>query len=96
MHSLTSKEGKTQSSENQRGEWQRLARRLNGWGLAKLAAGLLESNAAFATLAAQGLYVSAPLLSGIAPQDKLNIWSKTLEQPELTAELVSELRKVDA
>ncbi len=96
MHSLTSKEGKTQSTENQRGEWQRLARRLKGWGLANLAAGLLESGGPFATLAAQGLYVGAPLLNGFASQDKLTAWSQTLERPELTAELVRELRKADA
>jgi hypothetical protein len=96
VHSLTSKEGKTQSTENQRGEWQRMARRLHGWGLANLAAGILESNAAFATLAAQGMHVGAPLLNGIASKDKLNIWSNTLEQPELTTELVSELRKAAA
>jgi hypothetical protein len=96
VHSLTSKEGKTQSAENQRGEWQRLARRLKGLGLAKLAAGLLESNSAFATLAAQGLHVGAPLLSGFTAHDTLSMWSATLEQPELTAELVRELRKADA
>lgn len=96
MHSLTSKEGNIQSTRNLRGEWQRLARRLKGWGLANLAASLLESSGPFVTLAAQGLYVGAPLLNGIAPRDKLGVWSQTFERPELTAELVRELRKADA
>jgi|SRR3990172_13046022 len=66
------------------------ARRLNNWGLASLASEFLESSGAFATLAAQSLYVCQPLLEPLLPVRAL---AKLLEDPERTKAFIKILRK---
>lgn len=61
-------------------------------GLAGIAAALLESNSAFAMLAAQSLYVSQPLLDAWVPTQTI---AKMLENPKETEEFIAALRETE-
>jgi|SRR3989304_5270383 len=69
------------------------AQRLRRWGLASLVSEFLENSGAFATLAAQSLYVCQPLLEPWLPVRAL---AKLLENPERTQEFVKVLREEEA
>lgn len=60
------------------------------WRLSALAAALLETGGAFATLAAQGLYLAEPLLGGGVA---LRRFAELLEDPQRSAELAQALRE---
>jgi hypothetical protein len=66
------------------------ATKLQRWGLAGLASALLEDGGAFATLAAQGLYVSQPLLESWMPARAV---AELLEDPQQTQSFVKLLRE---
>jgi hypothetical protein len=73
-------------------EWARWAARLHRWGLRGFAATLLESGGAFATLAAQSLYISQPMLDTWLSPRGLRSLAQTLEDPQQTAAFATFLR----
>ena len=89
MQSLTNIETSAvlNNEEQQRRTW---ARNLQRWGLSGLASALLESGGAFATLAAQSLYVGQPLLEPWMPARSL---ATLLEDPQQTQAFVELLRE---
>jgi hypothetical protein len=66
------------------------ARSLHHWGLAGLVSNFLENGGAFATLAAQSLYVCQPILESWLPIRSL---SRMLEDPEMTKAFVKTLQE---
>jgi hypothetical protein len=63
-------------------EWETWARQLKRWGFSGFAATLLESGGAFATLAAQGIYISKPLANTWISDSGLNSLANLLENPD--------------
>jgi hypothetical protein len=63
-------------------EWETWARQLKRWGLSRFAATLLESGGAFATLAAQSVYISKPLANTWISDSRLSSLANLLEDPE--------------
>jgi hypothetical protein len=74
-------------------EWETWARQLERWGLARLAAALLESGGAFATLAAQSIYISQPLANTWISNSRLSSIANLLENPEQGIAFASLLRE---
>ena len=66
------------------------AGRLHHWGLAGLVSSFLENGGAFATLAAQSLYVCQPILDSFIPVRSL---AHVLEDPEMTKAFVKTLQE---
>lgn len=70
-----------------------LIQQIQQWGLGSLVAAILENGGAFASLAAQGLYVAEPLLAAWAPKQGLRAVAAMLETPDGRAQLVEALRE---
>ncbi len=70
-----------------------LIKQIQHWGLGSLAAALLETGGAFASLAAQGLYVAEPLLTSWTPAQSVRELAAMLEDPHQRAELADALRE---
>ena len=77
----------------QSAEWRRWARTLQQLGLAKFAAAFLESGGAFATLAAQALYISQPLLDPWGAKEPAGDLAELLESPADSSTFVQLLRE---
>lgn len=92
VSSLTSSAYPT-NLESTRKTWRGWARSLQRLGLAGLIAGFLESGSAFATLAAQGLYISQPLLEPLTSKQNLGDLILLLESPAQTAEFTQLLKE---
>jgi len=73
-----------------------LAARLQKMGLAGLAAVFLEAGSPLAPLAAQGIYISQPLLEIWLPKEHLLALAALLEDERQTAALAQTLREVQA
>lgn len=74
-------------------EWERWAQQLKRWGLSSFVASLLEAGGAFATLAAQSLYVSQPLLESWPGAKTVRSLAKMLEAPDQSAAFAELLRQ---
>lgn len=70
--------------------WSRVFRR---WGISDGVASVLEGVGAFSLLAAQVLYLSQPLLSGVIPARSLQAFAQMLENPAEKGAFVSFLRE---
>lgn len=70
-----------------------LTARLQQLGLAGLTAALLEAGSPFAPLAAQGIYISQPLLEIWLPRERLHALAGLLEDERQTAALAQTLRE---
>jgi len=70
-----------------------LIRQIQHLGLGGLAAALLENGGAFASLAAQGLYVAEPLLASWTPGQSMREFAAMLEDPQQRAQLADALRE---
>ncbi len=70
-----------------------LIQQIQQWGLGSLTAAILENGGAFASLAAQGLYVAEPLLAAWAPGQGLREFAGMLEDPHQRAQLADALRE---
>ena len=68
-----------------------LARKLHQWRLNHLAATLLESCGPLAFLGAQALYMCAPLLGPLTPENEAMSLARILEDPVSTQALVKTL-----
>lgn len=90
--SLTSK--KLQPSTYQ-AEWEQWKQQLERWGLSSLTASVLESGGAFATLAAQGLYLAEPMLNIWMQSKHLHSLAQMLEDPELSTAFARVLRETE-
>lgn len=69
----------------------RWARRLRAWGMADLAAALLEPGSPIPLLGAQALYFGAPLLSFLYDAHELSGLAEMLEDPQQTRQLTARL-----
>jgi hypothetical protein len=74
-------------------EWETWARQLNRLGLSAFAATLLESGGAFATLAAQSIYISKPLANTWISDSTLRCLANLLEDPGQSIAFASLLRE---
>jgi hypothetical protein len=88
--SLTSK--KTRSSVDKT-EWENWAQHLRRWGLSSLVAAFLEAGGAFATLAAQSLYVAQPMLEPWMPEKSLSAIAAMLADPQQSEAFAQSLRE---
>ncbi len=88
VHSLTSVETELTSNHEVQ-QWNSWARNLQKWGLAGLVSAILEGSAGFATLAAQSLYISEPVLETWLPVNRL---AKMLENPDQVQAFIEILR----
>jgi hypothetical protein len=68
-----------------------LARKLHGWGVNDLAATLLESGGPLSFLGAQALYLVAPLLGPLTPENGAMALAQILEDPAATRDLIKSL-----
>jgi hypothetical protein len=68
-----------------------LARKLHAWGVNNLAATLLESGGPFTYLGAQALYMVAPLLGPVTPENDAMALAQILEDPVSTRGLIQSL-----
>ena len=68
-----------------------LARKLHAWGLNDLAATLLESGGPLPYLGAQALYMVAPLLGPLTPENDAMALAHILEDPDSTRDLIKSL-----
>jgi len=68
-----------------------LARKLHAWGLNNLAATLLESGGPFTFLGAQALYMVAPLLGPVTPENGAMALAHILEDPASMRDLIESL-----
>ena len=68
-----------------------LARKLHVWGVNNLAATLLESGGPFTFLGAQALYLVAPLLGPLTPENDAMALAQILEDPDSTRDLIKSL-----
>jgi hypothetical protein len=66
---------------------------LRNFGVARLAANLLESGSLFTTLAAQSLYMGQPFLEPWVTRDRVNQIAAILEEPEASRRLARLLRE---
>ena len=74
-------------------KWRRWAHTLQRLRLAKFAAVFLESGGAFATLAAQALYISQPLLDPWGAKEPAGDLAELLESPADSSTFVQLLRE---
>lgn len=70
-----------------------LIQQIQQWGLGSLMAAILENGGAFASLAAQGLYVAEPLLAAWTPGQSVREFAAMLEDPQQRAQLADALRE---
>jgi len=70
--------------------WSRVFRR---WGISNGVASVLEGAGAISLLAAQALYISQPLLSGVISARSLQAFAQILENPAEKRAFVSFLRE---
>ena len=91
MLSLTNKS----SLSPDKTEQQHWAQALKRWKLASFAAAFLESGGAFATLAAQSIYLAEPMLEIWAPRQRLDGFAQLLEDPQQTADFAALLREAE-
>jgi hypothetical protein len=82
-------------SENQP-IWMSWGSALKRWGLSETAALLLEGAGSLSILFAQVVYLSEPLISGMASQDTLRALTQVLENPVDRKSFVSFLREAPA
>jgi hypothetical protein len=68
-----------------------LARKLHLWGMNDLAAALLESGGPLSFLGAQALYMAAPLLGPLTPENDAMALAQILEDPDSTRDLIKSL-----
>lgn len=87
MHSVTTFSPDVTADEQELKDW---ARKLQRWGLARLVSAFMENNSALATLAAQSLYISQPLLETFLPVRSFAQW---LEDPKRIGAFVKMLRE---
>jgi hypothetical protein len=93
VHSFTREEESISPQRQKQGDLKLgVANTLRRLGLAGIAAALLESSGAFATLAAQGLHISSPLLSTFVRKDQLTDLAALLEDPDRSADFARTLR----
>lgn len=74
----------------------RWARRLHAWGMADLAAALLEPGSPVPLLGAQALYFGAPLLSFFYDAQELSGLADMLEDPQQLRLLAAQLTPTDS
>jgi hypothetical protein len=79
-------------SENQQ-NWINWARTLQRWGIKEGVASLLETIGSLGILAAQIVYLSQPLFSGVLPSSSLHSVAQVLENPNDRREFISFLRE---
>ncbi len=79
-------------SENQQ-NWIPWARTLQRWGVRETAASVLETAGSLNILAAQLLYISQPLLSGVVSPQSMHAFARLLENPAERSEFVAYLRE---
>jgi hypothetical protein len=84
---------KKQISSVAKTEWENWAQQLRRWGLSSFVAAFLESGSAFATLAAQSLYVAQPLLEPWMPEKSLSAFAGMLADPQQSAAFAQFLRE---
>jgi hypothetical protein len=77
----------------QAAEWRRWAHTLKRLGLAKFAITFLEAGSAFATLAAQALYMSQPLLDPWRAKEPAGNLAALLESPAESSAFAQLLRE---
>jgi hypothetical protein len=73
--------------------WRDWANRLHRWGLANLAASLLEGLGPLAILGAQIVYLTKPMFNGLLPGDHLQALSELLEDSDQAARFAVFLRE---
>lgn len=73
--------------------WQTWINKLKEYGLADLAASILEAGAPLALLGAQAVYVSQPVLSAVWPRLDLNPLAHLLEENTNYRDFICGLRK---
>ena len=73
--------------------WASWTRALHRWGISEGVASLLEGTGSLSLLAAQVLYISQPLLSGVVSARSLRAFAQVLENPADKQEFVSFLRE---
>ena len=79
-------------SENQQ-NWTSWARTLQHWGIKEGVASLLEITGSLGVLAAQVVYLSQPLFSGVLSSSSLQSVARVLEDPDNRREFISFLRE---
>jgi len=79
-------------SENQ-ANWVNWSRIFHRWGISESVALVLEASGSLSLLAAQILYLSQPLLSGVITAGSLHAFAQMLESPVETRAFVSLLRE---
>lgn len=65
---------------------------LRAWGVAGLAAELLENSGPLGFLGAQALYFAAPVVEPFGSGNNMLAWAELLEDPEAVRELAGRLR----
>ena len=78
--------------ENQT-HWINWSRVLHRWGISGDVASILEGSGSLSFLAAQMLYLSQPLLSGVVSVHSLRAFARVLEDPSERRAFVSYLRE---
>ena len=73
--------------------WASWSRVLHHWGISEGVASILEGIGSFGLLAAQILYLSQPLLSGVVSSRSLQAFAQVLENPVEKQLFVSYLRE---
>lgn len=73
--------------------WVSWSRVLHSWGISEGVASVLEGAGSLSLLAAQVLYLSQPLLSGIVSAHSLQAFARVLENPTEKRAFVSFLRE---
>ena len=73
--------------------WINWSRVLHRWGISGEAASILEGSGSLSFLAAQMLYLSQPLLSGVVSEQSLRAFARVLEDPSERRAFVSYLRE---
>jgi len=73
--------------------WINWSRVLHRWGISEGVASVLEGAGSFSLLAAQVLYLSQPLLSGVISARSLQAFAQMLENPTEKRAFVSFLRE---
>jgi hypothetical protein len=74
--------------------WISWSRVFHRWGISEGVASVLEGAGSLTMLAAQILYLSQPLLSGVLPAHSLQAFAQILENPTEKQAFVSFLREV--
>jgi len=64
--------------------WRYWAARLHSWGLDNWVASFLEAAGPLATIGAQAIYISQPILGAFIPQGHLEALADMLDEPEQT------------